>query len=146
MGDERATRTTLRAWRAGEVAAVLRLWKAANATPSATDNVEAVQRLVDSDAGILLVAEAGGRLVGTSSLDGMAGAGTSIARRYCWAGDSEASGPTRYAQPASGFARGVPAASRSAERHHRQATAFWDSLREDSYEPDARMARYVKTL
>jgi GNAT superfamily N-acetyltransferase len=65
MGDERATRTTLRDWRAGEVAAVLRLWKAANATPSATDNVEAVQRLVDSDAGILLVAEAGGRLVGT---------------------------------------------------------------------------------
>jgi ribosomal protein S18 acetylase RimI-like enzyme len=44
---------------------VLELWARAGAPPSPTDTVESLERLLDHDAGSLLLAHAGGALVGS---------------------------------------------------------------------------------
>lgn len=56
---------SIRAARPGEEAAVLAMWRHAEAPPSRTDNVEAIARLVARDAEALLVAEREGAIVGS---------------------------------------------------------------------------------
>ena len=56
---------TIRAGTAGDLDAVLRLWRLAEVEPSHTDNLGSLQQLVAFDPGALLVAEAGDALVGS---------------------------------------------------------------------------------
>ena len=55
----------IRAARAPDLPAVLALWRAAEAVPSATDDLPALHALLQADAGALLVAERERQMVGT---------------------------------------------------------------------------------
>jgi ribosomal protein S18 acetylase RimI-like enzyme len=63
-GGDRAS-WTMRNGVEGDVGAVLELWRLAEGRPSATDNAEAIGALLAADPDSLLVAEAGGAVVGT---------------------------------------------------------------------------------
>jgi ribosomal protein S18 acetylase RimI-like enzyme len=56
---------SLRPGQARDAGAVVRLWKLAGARPTTTDDASRVRALVAHDPGALVVAEAGGELVGT---------------------------------------------------------------------------------
>src|SRR5205823_8996539 len=66
---------TIRAATLGETAEILSLWQSAEAVPSATDDPDGIQRLLDKDPGALLVATADGKIVGTviAAFDGWRG-------------------------------------------------------------------------
>ena len=124
--------------------AVLDLWRQAEAIPSRTDTVEELQRLVDENTGLFLVAEDAGRLVGTI-IGGWDGWRANIyrlavlpeSRRRGVAGSLVAE--VEHRLRAKG-ARRVTALVVKTEDH---AMAFWDAA---GYEHDRRMVRYVKTL
>jgi ribosomal protein S18 acetylase RimI-like enzyme len=59
------TGARIRLGAAGDVAGILELWRLAGAVPSATDSSEALAVLLAVDPDALLVAETGGRLVGS---------------------------------------------------------------------------------
>src|SRR5215510_13495346 len=58
-----------------ETESVLELWRAAAATPSATDTIDDVRRMAGDDRAAFLVAEVDGRIVGTiiGTFDGWRG-------------------------------------------------------------------------
>ena len=56
---------TLRSGRAQDAHAILDAWREAEAEPTTTDDTERVLRLMTADADALIVADDGGRLVGT---------------------------------------------------------------------------------
>ena len=56
---------TIRCATRADLAAVLELWGAADARPSATDSIESLRTLLAADAQALLVADARGALVGS---------------------------------------------------------------------------------
>jgi ribosomal protein S18 acetylase RimI-like enzyme len=56
---------TLRAGQLSDVGSVLQLWAGADAQPSHTDDVESLTKLIARDPGALIVADDGGRLVGS---------------------------------------------------------------------------------
>ena len=56
---------TIRPATVGEAAAVLALWRTADAPPTHTDDVAGIERLLRHDPGALLVADDRGRLVGS---------------------------------------------------------------------------------
>jgi ribosomal protein S18 acetylase RimI-like enzyme len=55
----------VRPGRPEEVPAVLELWRAAGSAPGVSDDPASLERLLETSADALLVAEAGGRIVGT---------------------------------------------------------------------------------
>jgi len=56
---------TIRNAESADLPTVLNLWEAAGAVPSATDDVEGLERLLGRDEESLLLAESGGQVVGT---------------------------------------------------------------------------------
>jgi ribosomal protein S18 acetylase RimI-like enzyme len=56
---------TIRSATEGDIAPLLRLWQAAGGTPSVSDSVEGLSRLLVADRNALLIAEAGGSVVGS---------------------------------------------------------------------------------
>ena len=56
---------TFRSAELDDVAAVLELWRAADAEPTHTDDTASLRRLIAHQPGALIVAEAGPRIVGT---------------------------------------------------------------------------------
>jgi ribosomal protein S18 acetylase RimI-like enzyme len=63
MSDSSAI--SIRAGRPDEVEAVLDFWQRAEASPTSTETAEAVRVLLERDPEALIVAEAGGEIVGT---------------------------------------------------------------------------------
>jgi ribosomal protein S18 acetylase RimI-like enzyme len=65
----------VRAAGAEDLPAVLELWRAAGSEPTATDDLASLQRLLDHDPGALLVADAGGAIIGSlvAGFDGWRG-------------------------------------------------------------------------
>ncbi len=65
----------MRACRSEDVGAVLQLWRQADATPGVTDNADDLRRAVAESRASVLVAEAGGQIVGSviGTLDGWRG-------------------------------------------------------------------------
>lgn len=118
----------IRPARPDEAQQVLALWQEADATPSPTDTRDEVMKLLGEPAAVLLVAEAGGRLVGTV-IGGWDG----------WRGNIY-----RLAVLPAYRRRGIARAL--VESDHPWATDFWDSLGASGYRHDERMRRYVKTL
>ena len=55
----------IRVARCGDLPAVLALWQLAQAEPSHTDSLDSLGQLIAHDPGALLVAEAGGHIVGS---------------------------------------------------------------------------------
>lgn len=137
----------IRPVRLEECQAVLDLWREAEATPSATDSLEEVQRAVGECGDLFLVAARDGRIVGTviGGWDGWRG---NISRLAVLPGcRREGIGRALVEQVTLFlFAKGARRISALVEHEHRQAVAFWDSLGRVGYERDARMTRYVRTL
>jgi ribosomal protein S18 acetylase RimI-like enzyme len=124
--------------------AVLDLWRQAEAIPSRTDTLEELQRLVDENTGLFLVAEEADRLIGTiiGGWDGWRANVYRLAvlpefRRRGVAGSLVAEVERRLRAKG---ARRVTALVVKSEDH---AMAFWEAA---GYDHDRRMARFVKTL
>jgi ribosomal protein S18 acetylase RimI-like enzyme len=125
----------IRPCRSDECAGVLDLWKEAEATPSATDRLEELVRLVSENGDLFLVAEDNGRLVGTviGGWDGWRG---NIYRLAVL---------PEYRRRGVGRAL-IQEAERRLSAKHALAMSFWDSLSDMGYQRDPRMVRYVKIL
>jgi ribosomal protein S18 acetylase RimI-like enzyme len=121
--------------------AVLALWRAADAVPSATDDAASVRRA--AELGILLVASTGDRIVGSliAAFDGWRGNMYRLAvepgvRRQGVARALVAEGERRLLEQG---CRRITALVVAAEDH---ATGFWTHV---DYDADGRITRYVKT-
>jgi ribosomal protein S18 acetylase RimI-like enzyme len=134
----------VRAARGGDVRDVLRLWRDAEVLPGSTDDEDALRTLVEHDAGALLVADDGGRLVAAliAAWDGWRGnmyrlavhpeqRGRGLARALVEAGESRLR------------ALGARRITALVVHGDDPAIATWRAL---GYDHDERMARYVKTL
>ena len=127
-----------------DVPAVLELWRAAEAVPSVSDDPASLSRLLDASEDALLVAEDGGRLVGTiiAGWDGWRGnlyrlAVLPAARRRGVALRLVAEAERRLA------AKGARRLSALVMSEHDPAVALWLAA---GYHHDHRVGRYVRTL
>jgi ribosomal protein S18 acetylase RimI-like enzyme len=134
----------IREARRDDCPAVLDLWREAEAIPSATDSLPELQRLVDENTGLFLVAEEKGRLVGTliGGWDGWRGNMSRLAvppdhRRRGIARSLVEEVERRLRAKG---ARRITALVAKSEEH---AAAFWEAV---GYPNDVRIQRHVKTL
>jgi ribosomal protein S18 acetylase RimI-like enzyme len=134
----------VRPGRPEEVPAVLALWRAAGSVPSVSDDPASLERLLATSADALLVAEAGGRIVGTiiAGWDGWRAnvyrlAVLPSARRRGVALHLVAEAERRLA------AKGARRLSAIVMSEHDPAVALWLAA---GYTHDTRVGRYVRTL
>jgi ribosomal protein S18 acetylase RimI-like enzyme len=139
---------TIRPGRAEECPTVLEVWQRAEATPSATDSLTELRRLVGEPQAQLLVAvDAKGRIVGTA-IAGWDGWRAGI-YRLAVVPEARRRGVARALVEAGErwlAARGARRMSVLVERHDPAAVAFWDALGAAGYRRDPHMMRYVKAL
>jgi ribosomal protein S18 acetylase RimI-like enzyme len=128
-----------------ELAAVLRLWRAAGVTPpSITDSIEGLTRVIREQATSLLVATIDNQIVGSviGGWDGWRGniyrlavtpeyRRRGIARRLVAEISREL------------IAKGATRLSALVEHEHQWAIDFWDSVSDLGYERDPKFARYI---
>jgi ribosomal protein S18 acetylase RimI-like enzyme len=133
---------SIRSCRREEVTAVLELWKRAEAVPSATDDVNGLERLLDADDGALLVADSDGEIVGSliTAWDGWRGNLYRLAvlpeyRRRGLARALVAEGERRLR------AKGARRLNALVIEVHDTAVGFWEA---SGYSLDARIGRFVK--
>jgi len=133
---------TLRVATATDAAAVLALWREADAEPSHTDDVGSVSRLIQRDPGALIVAEEGRRIVGSiiAGWDGWRGsiyrlAVTPAHRRRGLGGRLVVAAERRLAD--AGAARLQAIVVETAP----QAAAFWQAM---GWERQVERLRFVK--
>jgi ribosomal protein S18 acetylase RimI-like enzyme len=131
---------------AEECSQVLKLWEAADATPSRTDNIQELRRLVDENHDLFLVAELAGKLIGSviGGWDGWRGNIYRLAvdpqyKRHGVATDLVEEIDRRLAS------KGAKRITALVEHEHIDAVGFWDGLRKSDWELDSRIVRYVKT-
>jgi len=135
---------TIRRCRPEDAAAVLDLWREAEATASPTDAVAEIVRAASAPALCFVLAEVEGRLAGSAmgGFDGWRGnVYRLVVRPEC-----RRRGIARalVGEIERHFAAAhVTRVSALVERDHPWAVAFWSAV---GYEPDARMARFVKTV
>jgi ribosomal protein S18 acetylase RimI-like enzyme len=134
----------VRPGRPEEVPAVLELWRAAGSVPSVSDDPVSLERLLETSADALLVAEADGRIVGTiiAGWDGWRAnfyrlAVLPSARRRGIALQLVAESERRLA------AKGARRLSAIVMSEHDPAVALWLAA---GYTHDTRVGRYVRTL
>ncbi|MBS1889237.1 MAG: GNAT family N-acetyltransferase [Actinobacteria bacterium] len=134
----------LRTGRAADVEAVLALWRRAEASPSSTESSEDVGGLIGRDPEALLVAEAGGEVVGSLIVgwDGWRATFYRLAvdpahRRRGLASALVRAGEERLA------ALGARRLNAIVESHKPGAMAFWASA---GYQLQAGRSRFVKNL
>jgi ribosomal protein S18 acetylase RimI-like enzyme len=139
MGD-----VHIRECRSAEILAVLELWRQADATPSVTDNADDLQRAVSDSRASVLVAEVGGRIVGTiiGTFDGWRGNIYRLAvhpncRRRGIARALVGEVEHRLMR------RGVKRVTALVEKNHPWATGFWQAV---GYDLDSRIVRHVRSL
>ena len=133
-----------------DCADVLRLWKAADATPSLTDTLDEVRRTVADSSAIFLVAtDADGHIVGSviGGWDGWRGniyrlAVAPEARR-----DGIAAALVREICDRLEREKGARRITALVEKAHSDAVGFWESDEKShhGFFLDARMARYIRT-
>ncbi len=137
----------IRPCRLDECAAILALWGVADATPSITDHIEEIRRLVRENGDLFLVAECQGKLAGTiiAGWDGWRG---NLYRlvvlpeyRRQGIGRSLVQEAERRLR-----AKGVRKISILVEHESALATSFWNSLINAGYQLDPRIIRYAKSL
>jgi ribosomal protein S18 acetylase RimI-like enzyme len=134
----------LRNGRLDDVEAVLELWRRAEVTPSSTESVEDVRGLLEHDPEALILAEAGGEIVGSLIVgwDGWRAGFYRLAvdyahRRHGLATALVRAGEDRFR------ALGAKRLNATAESHKLGAMAFWASV---GYELQSSRSRFVKSL
>jgi ribosomal protein S18 acetylase RimI-like enzyme len=134
----------LRNGRPDDVEGVLELWRRAEASPSPTESAEDVRGLLERDPEALIVAEAGGEIVGSLIVgwDGWRAAFYRLAvdpahRRHGLATSLVRAGEARFR------ALGARRLGAIAESHKPAAMAFWASA---GYELQTSRSRFVKNL
>ena len=137
----------IRPCRSDECGKILELWHGAGSTPSVSDTIDDVKKEMQSDGGILLVAEHKGKVVGTvmGGWDGWRGniyrlavlpdyRLRGIGRRLVREVESQL------------VDRGARKLSILVEKNENIAVAFWDAMKNYEYQPDDRFIRYTRTL
>jgi ribosomal protein S18 acetylase RimI-like enzyme len=132
-----------------DCAAVLQLWKSADATPSITDTLDELLRTVDEGNAIFIVAvDAEAHIVGSviGGWDGWRGniyrlAVGPEARRHRVAAALVREVSARLASE-----KGACRITALVEKAHPNAVGFWDSMALEGYLFDPRIVRYVKTV
>jgi ribosomal protein S18 acetylase RimI-like enzyme len=135
---------SLRIGRPDDVEALLEFWRRAEASPSSTESAEDVRGLLERDPEALIVAEAGGEIVGTliAGWDGWRATFYRLAvhldhRRLGLATTLVRAGEDRLR------ALGARRLNAIAESHKPGAMAFWASA---GYELQTSRSRFVKNL
>jgi ribosomal protein S18 acetylase RimI-like enzyme len=136
--------TTIRRAEVGDVQAVLALWRLAGASPSPTDDADAVALVIGSSGASVLLAIEDGALIGSifAGFDGWRGnmyrlavhpaaRRRGVARRLVDAAEAELR------------TMGARRISALVERDHADAVAFWEAA---GYALDGRIARYVRLI
>jgi ribosomal protein S18 acetylase RimI-like enzyme len=134
----------IRSGRAGEIGVLLALWRKAETHPSATDDVDGLRTLFDSDPESMLVAEEDGDIVGAliATFDGWRGNMYRLAvlpehRRRGIACALVRAGESRLRS------RGARRITALVAHEQAGAPEFWVSA---SYELDQHTTRFVKTF
>src|SRR5215471_14581968 len=139
MTDERTDNLSIRACRPDDIEGVLELWRQADATPGVTDTADDLRRAVADSPAHVLVAEVGGRLVGSiiGAFDGWRGNIYRLAvhpgcRRRGVARALVAEVEKRQAQ------QGAKRITALVEKDHPRAMSFWEAV---GYPVDERIVR-----
>lgn len=134
----------VRAARADEADAILRLWKDADAIESVTDDPGSIRILLDTPTGALFVAESDGELVGTivAGFDGWRG---SVYRLAVLPAHRRRGIALALVAEAERFlvAAGARKLAAMVMRDHEHALRFWEAA---GYDEDTRLARYTKVI
>ena len=137
----------IRTCRRGECPAILELWKASGAIPSTTNNLEALELMLQHENDLLLVAECERRIIGTV-MGGWDG----------WRGNIYRLAVTpEYRRSGIGRAlveeienrlrlKGVRKIPILVERNDTLANDFWKAMEKSDYKHDPRIIRYTKIL
>jgi ribosomal protein S18 acetylase RimI-like enzyme len=135
---------TIRAASLGDTAEVLSVWRSADAVPSATDDPQGIERLLERDPGALLTAIVDEQIVGTlvAAFDGWRGSMYRLAvlpdfRRLGIGGALISAGERRLRD------LGARRLSALIMRDHPEAVSIWEMC---GYARDARMGRWIKTV
>jgi len=138
---------TIRSCRPDECAAILDLWRDAGSIPSVSDSVDVLERHLQKDDNLLLVAEHDNRLVGTimGGWDGWRGNiyRLAVLPDYRRQGIGRALVQEVERQL---LLKGTRRISICVAREEDSAIDFWDALKDMNYERDHRIIRYVKSL
>ncbi len=144
MKGENTAGVCIRDCRVEDIEAVLELWRQADATPSVTDTAEDLRRAVVESPAHTLVAEAGGRLVGSiiGTFDGWRGNIYRLAvhpafRRRGVARALVAEAEERLAR------QGARRITALVEKEHPGAMSFWEAV---GYPVDGRIVRRVRSV
>jgi ribosomal protein S18 acetylase RimI-like enzyme len=127
----------------GDARAILRVWAAAGATASATDDLANVERAI-RECTCVPVAECDSKLIGTlmAGFDGWRGNLYRLAVVPEYRRRGVARALVVYAERTLGE-RGVRRVTALVERQYDHATAFWSAV---GYTDDERIERFVRTL
>jgi ribosomal protein S18 acetylase RimI-like enzyme len=146
-GSTQGPAINVRTCRRDECPQLLALWHEADATPSPTDSLAALEQILAEPQARVLVAERDGRIVGSviAAWDGWRG----NIYRVAVAPDHRRQGIGRtLMRAADAFLRerGASRVTALVEHDHAWAVGFWDSLQSEGYRRDPRIIRYVGTL
>ena len=149
---------TIRSCTEAECGPVLDLWRRAKVTPSVTDTLAGLTRLVRDGGALLLVAEAGGNAPGKPGTAPRTLVGTVIAAWDGWRGNIHrlAVAPEfrRFgiARLLVGeaerrlAARGAVRVNAWVEEDHAGALAFWRAMKKEGYQVHPHLRRYTKDV
>jgi ribosomal protein S18 acetylase RimI-like enzyme len=144
MTEQGVGSLSIRACWLEDIGAVLELWRQAEATPGVTDTADDLRRAVAESPAVVLVAELGGRLIGSviGTFDGWRGNIYRLAvhpdcRRQGIAHALVAEVEMKLAE------RGAKRITALVEKDHPWAMSFWEAV---GYWVDERVVRRVRNL